>query len=54
MRDLCCLIWFAVVGLIRSRVTLQAEILVLRHQLVRDFTLIEELAEEFLPSLLVA
>ena len=33
MRDLCCLIWCAVVGLVRSRVALQAEILVLRHQL---------------------
>ena len=33
MRDLCSLIWCAVVGLFRSRVALQAEILVLRHQL---------------------
>ena len=33
MRDLCSLIWWAVVGLVRSRVALQAEILVLRHQL---------------------
>jgi hypothetical protein len=33
MRDLCSLIWWAVVGLFRSRVALQAEILVLRHQL---------------------
>jgi transposase InsO family protein len=33
MRDLCNLIWCAVVGLFRSRVALQAEILVLRHQL---------------------
>ena len=33
MRDLCSLIWCAVVGLVRSRVALQAEILVLRHQL---------------------
>ena len=33
MRDLCSLIWCAVGGLVRSRVALQAEILVLRHQL---------------------
>jgi transposase InsO family protein len=33
MGDLCRLIWFAVVGLFRSRAALQAEILVLRHQL---------------------
>ena len=33
MRDLCSLIWWAVVGLVRSRVMLQTEILVLRHQL---------------------
>ena len=33
MRDLCSLIWYTVVGLVRSRVALQAEILVLRHQL---------------------
>ena len=33
MRDLWSLIWCAVVGLVRSRVALQAEILVLRHQL---------------------
>ena len=33
MRDLCSLICCAVVGLVRSRVALQAEILVLRHQL---------------------
>ncbi len=33
MRDLCSLLWCAVVGLFRSRVVLQAEILVLRHQL---------------------
>src|SRR6266516_6909403 len=33
MRDLCSMIWCAVVGLFRSRVALQAEILVLRHQL---------------------
>ena len=32
MRDLCSLIWCAVVGLVRSRVALQAEILALRHQ----------------------
>jgi DNA-binding XRE family transcriptional regulator len=31
--DLCDLIWCAVVGLFRSRVALQAEILVLRDQL---------------------
>jgi len=33
MRDACKLIWFALVGLFRSRASLQAEILVLRHQL---------------------
>ena len=33
MDDLCRLIWCAVVGLFRSRAALQAEILILRHQL---------------------
>jgi transposase InsO family protein len=33
MRDMCSLIWCAVVGLVRSRMALQAEILVMRHQL---------------------
>jgi hypothetical protein len=33
MGDLCRLIWCAVVGLFRPRAALQAEILVLRHQL---------------------
>jgi hypothetical protein len=33
MGDLYRLIWCAVVGLFRSRAALQAEILVLRHQL---------------------
>jgi transposase InsO family protein len=33
MRDLCKLIWYVVVGLFRSKAALQAEILVLRHQL---------------------
>ena len=33
MGDLCRLIWGAIAGLFRSRVALQAEILVLRHQL---------------------
>src|SRR5947208_11958994 len=33
MGDLCRLIWCAAVGLFRSRAALQAEILVLRHQL---------------------
>ena len=33
MRDLCSLAWCALVGLVRSRVALQAEILVRRHQL---------------------
>jgi transposase InsO family protein len=33
MRDLCSLIWCALVGLFRSRASLEAEILVLRHQL---------------------
>src|SRR6267142_2471754 len=33
MRDVCSLIWFALIGLFRSRASLQAEILTLRHQL---------------------
>ena len=33
MGDLCRLIWCALVGLFRSRATLQTEILILRHQL---------------------
>jgi hypothetical protein len=33
MRELCSFIWCSVVGLVPSRVALQAEILVLRHQL---------------------
>ena len=33
MSDLCRLIWCAMVGLVRSRAALQAEILMLRHQL---------------------
>jgi hypothetical protein len=33
MRELCRLIWRAFVGLFRSRAALEAEILVLRHQL---------------------
>jgi hypothetical protein len=33
MGDFCRLIWCAVIGLFRSRAALQAEILVLRHQL---------------------
>ena len=33
MADLCRLIWYALTGLLRSRAALQAEILVLRHQL---------------------
>src|SRR6266508_4429756 len=33
MSDLCRLIWCAVIGLFRSRAALEAEILVLRHQL---------------------
>jgi hypothetical protein len=32
--DLCRLIWSAIVGLLRSRAALQAEILILRHQLI--------------------
>ena len=32
MIDLCKLIWWAFAGLFRSRVALEAEILVLRHQ----------------------
>src|ERR1700722_18345046 len=33
MRDVCRLIWLALIGLFRSRASLQAEILRLRHQL---------------------
>jgi hypothetical protein len=33
MIDLCRLIWCAMVGLVRSRAALHAEILALRHQL---------------------
>lgn len=33
MRDVCGLIWCVVIGLFRSRAALEAEILVLRHQL---------------------
>src|SRR5260370_24557298 len=33
MRDVCSLIWLALVGLFQSRVSLEAEILALRHQL---------------------
>src|SRR6266567_1247935 len=33
MRDVCRLIWLAVIGLFRSRASLQVEILTLRHQL---------------------
>jgi hypothetical protein len=33
MSDLCSLIWCALIGLFRSRAALEAEILVLRHQL---------------------
>src|SRR5260370_28189987 len=33
MSDLCKLIWWALIGLFRSRAALEAEILVLRHQL---------------------
>jgi transposase InsO family protein len=33
MRDFCKLLWWALVGLFQSRAALQAEILVLRHQL---------------------
>src|ERR1700751_2466373 len=33
MGDMCVLIWCAMAGLFRSRAALQAEILVLRHQL---------------------
>jgi hypothetical protein len=33
MRDICSLVWCALVGLFRSRASLQAEILFLRHQL---------------------
>ena len=33
MSDLCRLIWCALIGVFRSRAELEAEILVLRHQL---------------------
>ena len=33
MTDVCSLIWLALIGLFRSRASLQAEILTLRHQL---------------------
>ena len=33
MRDICSLIWLALIGLFRSRASLHAEILTLRHQL---------------------
>src|SRR3981189_1473881 len=33
MRDVCSLIWLALIGLFRSRASLQAAILTLRHQL---------------------
>jgi len=33
MRDICSLIWLALIGLFRSRASLQVEILTLRHQL---------------------
>jgi len=33
MKVVCCLIWLALIGLFRSRASLQAEILTLRHQL---------------------
>jgi hypothetical protein len=33
MRDICSLLWYALVGLFRSRASLEAEILLLRHQL---------------------
>jgi hypothetical protein len=33
MNDLCSLIWGGLIGFFRSRASLQAEILVLRHQL---------------------
>src|SRR5258707_13929915 len=33
MRDVCSLIWLALIGLFRARASLQAEILTLRHQL---------------------
>src|SRR6201987_3526145 len=33
MRDVCSMIWLALIGLFRSRASLQAENLTLRHQL---------------------
>src|SRR5258706_9311548 len=33
MRDVCSLIWLALIGFFRSRASLKAEILTLRHQL---------------------
>ena len=33
MREACSLVWLALVGLFRSRASLEAETLILRHQL---------------------
>src|SRR6201998_1245630 len=33
MRDVCSLIWLALIGLFRSRASLQVDVLTLRHQL---------------------
>jgi hypothetical protein len=33
MSELCRLVWWALIGLFRSRAALEAEILVLRHRL---------------------
>ena len=33
MRDMCSLLWCGLVGLFRSRASLEADILLLRHQL---------------------
>jgi hypothetical protein len=36
--DVCSLIWLALIGLFRSRASLQVEILTLRHQLMRGIS----------------
>jgi len=33
MRDICSLLWCALIGLFRSRASLEAEIILLRHQI---------------------
>jgi hypothetical protein len=38
MREACSLVWLALVGLFRSQAWLEAEILILRHQLKIQIT----------------